>query len=174
MKIQASNPHSHHHRSSPRLRLVRLQPSRYLWAIIRIVHFLAICAIWLAGLSLIMQLVLSLLILCSLVYAFCQYAMQPTFRLHYRQESWYLIVEKAPVSTIYNRFRSIFRTRFYGFEDWTVGDQYRLVSWSYCSTFLAVVQIEDKESRQRLLPIVSDCCEQGEFRWLRVVIKYLL
>jgi hypothetical protein len=48
------------------------------------------------------------------------------------------------------------------------------VSWSYGSTFLIVVRVEDQHERQRYLPIVNDCCQQDEFRWLRVVIKYLL
>ena len=174
MKIQASNPQNHKRGSSPGSRLVRLQPSRFLWIIIRIVHCLVICAIWLAGLSLAIQLSLSLIVSLSLAYAFCQQMTKPSFRVHHRQDSWYLIVEKAPASVVFNKLGSLLRLKCCYVDDGCIGDEYRLVGWSYCSVFLAVVQIENRQAQRRHIPIFSDCCEQGEFRWLRVVIKYLL
>ncbi|MFT6221932.1 MAG: hypothetical protein ACJA0C_001340 [Candidatus Endobugula sp.] len=177
MKIQASNlrtqrrNYSHcHGSSSPSPRLIRLQASLCLWIIIRIIHCLALLAVWSTSLPFIWQLILSLVIVLSLILALFQHSIYPSFRLHCRQDGWYLLAEKIPFSIIYERLRGWFcRVGF-----WHTGGFYRIVSGSYLSTFLVVVCVEDSQGRQRYIPVFSDCCQQDEFRWLRVVIQYLL
>jgi hypothetical protein len=170
LRTQRRNYSHHHSSSSPSPRLIRLQASLCLWVIVRIIHCLAVLAVWSTSLPFIWQIILSLVIVLSLILAFLQYSLYPSFRLHCRQDGWYLLAEKIPFSIIYERLRGCFcRVGF-----WRTGGFYRVVSWSYCSTFLVVVRVEDSEGRQCYIPIFSDCCQQGEFRWLRVVIKYLL
>jgi hypothetical protein len=177
VKILASNlrtqrrNYSHHHgSSSPSPKLIRLQPSLCLWIIIRIIHCLALLAVWSTSLTFIWQLMLSLVIVLSLILAFFQYSRYPSFRLHCRQDGWHLLAEKVPFTIVCAGLKGWFcRVDF-----WRTESFYRIVSWSYCSTFLVIVRLEDDQGRQRYIPVFSDCCQQDEFRWLRVVIKYLL
>ncbi|MFT6101591.1 MAG: hypothetical protein ACJATV_000021 [Granulosicoccus sp.] len=57
---------------------------------------------------------------------------------------------------------------------WKTGSTYKIVSWSYCSQFLLVIRIETGRNRLVYLPIMFDSCPPDEFRWIKVVIKYLL
>jgi hypothetical protein len=57
---------------------------------------------------------------------------------------------------------------------WKAGSTYQIVSWSYCSQFLLIIRIETERNRLFYLPIMFDSCPPNEFRWLKVVIKYLL
>jgi len=141
-----------------------------LWMFTLVIHCLVLFAIWLIDLPFLMRLVMSLCISLSLIYAYVQYATQPLLRLHRRQSGWHVIVEKLPVLVACRSFKKSGES----VDFWCVGDSYRIVSWTYSSVFIVIVRIENKQGKQCYLPILSDCCQPNEFRWLRVVIKYLL
>ena len=174
MKIPVSNPRSHHPKQhdsfSIRPRLVRLTPSNDLWMIVLSIHLLAILAVYLTSLLFIWQLLLTVTVFLSLAYTYLQKIMHPVFRLQHYQDGWYMLVEKVPVATFENALSQWCRQRSF----WQQGDAYRIVSWSYRSVLVVVVCVEDKRGRQRYIPIFHDCCQRGEFCWLRVVVKYLL
>lgn len=156
--------------SAASAKLVRLHASRYCWLVIASLHFLAFIAVLMSELLFSVQGLLIVVIALSVFYEWWQWRETPILRLQYRHDGWDLIVEKTPMSTHFMALPILLRRHKF----WMEGNAYRITHWCYCSTLLIVVRIKNDEGVSRYMPIVCDSCDVDEFRWLRVVVKYLL
>ncbi|MFT5117665.1 MAG: hypothetical protein ACI9NY_001196 [Kiritimatiellia bacterium] len=107
-----------------------------------------------AGLALWTKALLVLALLASLRYFFRQWQRQAVFRVQYIQGYWRLIVESEQLE----------EQNF----------QYKIVSWHFFSVYLMILSLECEQGKRRRLTIVCDSCSADEFRWLRVVVKFLV
>jgi hypothetical protein len=115
--------------------------------------FFAEIALWTKAL-----LVLTLLV--SLWYFFRQWQRQPVFRVQYLHGYWRLITESEQLEPQPLQYKQCL--------------QYKMINWHFFSTYLMILSLEDERGRQRRLAIVCDSCSVDEFRWLRVVVRFLV
>jgi hypothetical protein len=166
-------------------------------------HVLVLLALLLTALALMIKCLLGLTVFLSGMIFVRRQQIQPVFRLYRDQDEWRLVAENAGnidssakisalsqkpnhtnvvkawcfgskkrLSPIYLIVVSLIGTYFP--YPWKLGSTYQIVSWSYCSQFLLIIRIETERNRLFYLPVMFDSCQPDEFRWLKVVVKYLL
>jgi hypothetical protein len=117
-----------------------------------LLHFLAILSVGISAIWGWLQASLLLLILTHLYLSIRQWQRQPIYRVQYLYGRWCLLNDESP----------------------NVEPVYRLLGWHFWSVYLLIVDVEDAQGKRCRLPLMKDCCQADEFRWLRVVIKYYL
>ncbi|MGS2718197.1 protein YgfX [Eionea flava] len=166
MKTPVCNPTSSIHFGracvSPSARLVRLSPSLRLFGIALLLHITALFCLVLSSIPVVVV-AMGLLLLCiSLFNLFYRYISMPLLSLHHIHGDWLLMPEAQQ------------RAKYYGNNVWSQEGAFSLVGWSYCSRFLLILSVQSAEGRLRYLPVAFDSCRSDEFRWLKVVIKYMV
>jgi hypothetical protein len=155
-------------------------------------HVLVLLAVLLTSLALVLKLLAWLAVLFSLATFVRRQKMLPVFRLYRDQNEWRLVAQNVATNpsktelngpvmvsswcfgverilpSITNFFNAYFPCL------WVAGNTYQVISWSYCSQYLLVIRIETERNRLFYFPVMFDSCHPDEFRWLKVVVKYLL
>jgi hypothetical protein len=117
-----------------------------------LLHLFAILSVVISAIGGWLQAFLLLFILMHLWRSIRQWQRQPVYRVQYLYGSWCLLVDGSPVTE----------------------PTYKLKRWHFWSVYLLIVEVEDAQGKRCRLPLMMDCCQADEFRWLRVVIKYYL
>ncbi len=152
MTIPASNPLKP--LWSP-AKLVRLYPSKFwLWGILG-VHLMAVMAVLSSAALLFLKASSVLFVLFSACLCIRQWRAQAIFRVQYLQGDWYLLTDVSLTQC---------------------GERqaYKILTWSFWSVWLIVLVLEGGQGKRTYLPLMFDCCQPEEFRWFRVLVKYLL
>jgi hypothetical protein len=113
-----------------------------------------------AGMALWAKALLVLMLLASLWYFFRQWQRQAVFRVQYLQGYWRLIPAPEPLEAHHHHHKQ--------------RPQYKIISWHFFSVYLMILSLEDERGKRRRLTLVCDSCSADEFRWLRVVVKFLV
>lgn len=166
-----TNPYSSKIGVSPNARLVRFYPSRILLSVIMLLHVGAVCSTLITSLSGPIKAGVILLLLVSAANAYIRYVNTPCLTLRRNQGEWWLMPNTAREE---NR-GIVQKSLLFSFNSiWGCHSPRRIMAWSYCSRYLVILCVSDKQNQLHYLPIAFDSCRQEEFRWFRVVVKYFV
>jgi hypothetical protein len=113
-------------------------------------HLFALLAVTISAIFWWLKLLLALAVLLSACLFAHQWRQQDILRVQYWHQRWCLLVD--------------------GHSE----PKYILVTWSFWTRWLIIVEVDDAKGRRHRLPLFLDCCTTDEFRWLRVIVKYYL
>jgi hypothetical protein len=140
-------------------KLVRLYPSLWYLRSIILFHIVALTAVCLSAMYLWIKACLVIWVLMSAALFFRQWRRQMVLRVQYVHGYWCLIPEVSSLSPYHPQ---------------ELAHPYKIITWHYWSVWMLVLLLENHQGQPSRLVVVFDSCTADEFRWLRVVVKYLV
>jgi hypothetical protein len=142
--------------------LIRIKPSRFLLTIVTLLHVLIAMSFSSSSLPLIWAQIPIVLLCIHLGFYWYCWRLLPTYRLQYLAERWHLLKKQKSI----------------GIDNLAAKEEARLsikacYYWSRCLVVL-IVEDEDLKSSPQYIPIVFDCCNKDDFRFIKVMSKSML
>lgn len=159
--------------------MVRLHPSSYLLYGVMLFHVLAIVAAMITSLPLLIKLGIAACVLVSLINAFRRWSQQSIYRVQFKHKQWCLIPEGFPEATKELAIPELANSctdncSINNSPTDNTSAELTIIGWSFWSRYLMILQIKNKVGQMSHWPVFFDACEPDDFRWFRVVVKYLL